>query len=145
MDWGRPTQSYGWNNCNQSRGWGPKHSLDRKDIAKPESYSGDITKWVPWSSTFVRYLGRQDERWPSILKKIEGYKGKVISEADEYQIDNELCLWGIKPWKEQLMLALETSHPVKRRGSSCSQKSEESSLRGVAWRTRVTRCVTNTS
>ena len=40
----------------------------------------------------------------------------MISEADEEQIDNELCLWGIKPWKEQLMLALEsfTSGETKR-------------------------------
>ena len=86
QDWGWPKGHYGWSSS------GPKHSLDRKDIAKPESYNGDITKWVPWSSTFVRYLGRQDERWPSILKKIEGYKGKMISEADEEQIDDELCL-----------------------------------------------------
>ena len=32
----------------------------------------------------------------------------MISEADEYQIDEEFHLWGIKPWKEQLMLALES-------------------------------------
>ena len=45
-DWGWPTQHHSWNDRNSSRGnsWGPRHSLDRKDIAKPECYSGDITK-----------------------------------------------------------------------------------------------------
>ena len=110
MDWRWPTQHHGWNDRSSSRcnSWGPKHSMDRKDVAKPESYSGDITKWVQWSSTFVRYLGRQDEKWPLIFKKIEEHKGKMISEADENQIDEEFNLWGIKPWKEQLMLALES-------------------------------------
>ena len=74
----------------------------------PRATEGDITKWMQWSSTFVRYLGRQDEKWPLILKRIEGHKGKMISEADENQINEEFYLWGIKLWKEALMLALES-------------------------------------
>ena len=104
-------QHHGWNDrsSSQDHSWGPpKHSLDRKDVAKPETYNGDITKWVQWRSTFSRFLRRQDARWPSILKRIEEYKGKMISEDDEYQIDKEFDCRGIRPWKEQMMLALET-------------------------------------
>ena len=50
---------YGWKTS------GPKHSMDRKDIAKPECYNGDTSKWVPWCATFVRFLGRLDEQWPT--------------------------------------------------------------------------------
>ena len=32
----------------------------------------------------------------------------MISEDDEYQIDKEFDCRGIRPWKEQMMLALET-------------------------------------
>ena len=32
----------------------------------------------------------------------------MISEDDEYQIDREFDCRGIRPWKEQLLLALET-------------------------------------
>ena len=110
-NWKWPTQHHGWNDGSSSQGHSrgpPKHSLDRKDVAKPESYSGDINRWIQWRSTFSRYLGRQDERWPLVLKKIEGYKGKMISEDDEYQIDKEFNCEGIRPRKEQMMLALES-------------------------------------
>ena len=60
-----PASSYGWRSRGWNRGdaWGPRHTLDRKDIAKPENYGGDITKWAQWSTTFVRYMGRHDEKW----------------------------------------------------------------------------------
>ena len=105
------THRHGWNDRNPSRdqSWGPpKHSLDRKDVAKPEPYDGDITKWVHWRSTFSRFLERQDDRWPSILKRIEEHKGKMISEDDEWQIDKEFNCWGIRPFKQQLLGALES-------------------------------------
>ena len=102
QDWSWPKGHYGWKSS------GPKHSMDRKDIAKPECYNGDTSKWVPWSATFVRYLNRLDEQWPAILKRIEGLKGKMLSKEDEDQIDYDLDLGGLKTWKEDLLLALES-------------------------------------
>ena len=51
QDWSWPTKSYGWHPrvCSRDDSWGPRHTLDRKDIEKPEKYGGDITKWLQWS------------------------------------------------------------------------------------------------
>ena len=82
QDWSWDANSYGWSSSN-AYGWndsGPKYSLDKKDIEKPEKYTGEITKWVQWSNTIKRYLKlRCDSRWPQILKHIELKKGETIS------------------------------------------------------------------
>ena len=66
---------------------GPRHHIDRKDVVKPETYGGDISKWLAWQSTFVRYMSRIDRKWSEILKAIEKKKGQVISKVDEEQLE----------------------------------------------------------
>ena len=96
--------------------WGPRGRIDRKDLVKPEAYGGDISKWLAWQSTFVRYMTRIDKRWSELLKAIEKKRGQVISKADEEQLEWDLWLNPIVDWKEQLMEALEsfTSGDAKR-------------------------------
>ena len=95
---------------------GPKGYIDKKDLVKPETYSGDISKWLAWQGTFVRYMSRIDRKWLEILKAIEKKKGQVISKEDEEQLEWDLYMRDIDDWKEQLMLALEsfTSGEAKR-------------------------------
>ena len=120
-------KSYGWHSRGWSRddSWGPRHTLDRQDIEKPETYGGDITKWLQWSGTFTRYLRRQDERWPQILKKIEAQKGQVIAkeEEEEERLAYEFGLWDVNAWKEQLMQCLEnfTTGDAKRHVTSADE------------------------
>ena len=95
---------------------GPKGYIDKKDLVKPETYSGDISKWLAWQGTFVRYMSRIDRKWLEILKAIEKKKGQVISKEDEEQLEWDLYMRDIDDWKEQLTLALEsfTSGEAKR-------------------------------
>ena len=67
--------------------WGPRGRIDRKDLVKPEAYGGDISKWLAWQSTFVRYMTRIDKRWSELLKAIEKKRGQVISKADDEQLE----------------------------------------------------------
>ena len=110
QDWNRDANSYGWSSSN-AYGWndsGPKYSLDKKDIEKPEKYTGEITKWVQWSNTIKRYLKlRCDSRWPQILKHIELKKGQTISKEDEDNLAYEFNQWSLQVWKEQLFQCLE--------------------------------------
>ena len=34
--------------------------VDRKDVKGPETYTGDITLWMSWSKSFMRFLRRKD-------------------------------------------------------------------------------------
>ena len=89
--------------------WGPRGHIDSKDLVKPETYGGDISKWLAWQSTFVRYMNRIDKKWSEILRAIEKKKGQVLSKADEEQLEWALWLRRIDAWKDQLMVALESS------------------------------------
>ena len=53
-------------------------------------------------------MGRHDEKWLQILKRIEEQKGKMISQEEEEQMAWDLELLNVKAWKEQLMQGLET-------------------------------------
>ena len=62
----------------QQPGWqsyGPLRAPDRKDVEKPEKYSGDITEWLRWSKSFTRFFRRHDWRWSGLLEKVHGVAG----------------------------------------------------------------------
>ena len=110
QDWHRPHSPYGWPATAKASGrdsWGPKHTLDRKDLDKPEKYTGDITKWVHWAGTFKRFLRRHDPLWPQILEKIEAKKGLAISKEVEDQMANEFWWVDMRAFKDQLFQCLE--------------------------------------
>ena len=85
---GRPQGSWSTRNGDAWSGWCGWSSQwlkppDRKDVKGPEIYSGDITRWMQWSKAFARYLRRRDSRWPELLEKIQGLKGKPVTAEDE--------------------------------------------------------------
>ena len=80
--------------------WGPRGHIDRKDLVKPEAYGGDISKWLAWQSTFVRYMTRIDKKWSEVLKEIAKNTGQVMSKADEEQLEWDLWLRPIDAWKD---------------------------------------------
>ena len=76
--WCEPTQRRGdWQQCTPAQPdsrprnvWGaPLPDLDKKDIERPERYSGDITGWLKWKQSFIRFLRRKDPRWAGLLEK----------------------------------------------------------------------------
>ena len=88
-------------------GWGsqwsqPLRQPDRKDIDRPAKYAGDITKWLQWSKAFVRFLRRQDGRWPQLLEKVQGLRGRPVMAADETWWSWELNLGDIGQYKDYL-------------------------------------------
>ena len=56
---------------------------DRKDVDKPDKYSGDVTDWLTWSKSFTRFLRRHDWRWPGLLEKVQELRGKPETAEDE--------------------------------------------------------------
>ena len=87
-------------------GWGgwsrPLRAPDRKDVDRPAKYSGDITKWLQWSTAFSRFLRRQDWRWPSLLEKIQDLRGRLVTAEDERWWSWELNLGEIGQYKDYL-------------------------------------------
>ena len=86
--WCTPTQWRGdWQQCmpaqisNEPRGvWGvPLPDVDKKDIEKPERYSGDISGWLKWRECFVRFLRRKDWRWKGLLERVQELRGKPVT------------------------------------------------------------------
>ena len=73
---------------------------DRKDVKGPEIYSGDITRWMQWSKAFARYLRRRDERWPELLDKIQGLKGKPVTAEDEKEWARDLSVYNLDQFKD---------------------------------------------
>ena len=109
--WCTPTQWRGdWQQCmpaqfsNEPRGvWGmPLPDLDKKDIEKPEKYSGDISGWLRWRDSFVRFLRRKDWRWKGLLERVQELRGKPVTPEHERQWEWEMGLGGISKFKEQL-------------------------------------------
>ena len=49
----------------------PPKPLDRKDVDKPEKYSGNTDLWLRWSKAFRKFLRRQHGRWGPLLDKVE--------------------------------------------------------------------------
>ncbi len=87
----------------------PPKPMDRKDIDKPERYSGAADAWLKWSRTFKRFLRRQDARWPLLLDEVEKKKGRPVTKEDEVKWDEDLGLGGhVKMFKEQLNEYLES-------------------------------------
>ena len=102
-------QHGGW----QHADWGDRRACylkdpDRKDVEPLERYSGDITGWLRWQKGFVRFLKRQNARWPSLIEKVEQLRGKNITTEQERQWEWELRLGDIGRWKEQLNQFLES-------------------------------------
>ena len=81
--------------------------MDRKDIDKPEKFSGDTSKWVNWAASFKRYLRRYEELWPQLFEKIEAKKGLAITKEFEEELQAEYYWKDIRLCKEQLYCALE--------------------------------------
>jgi hypothetical protein len=91
--------------------------LDRKDVDKPDKYSGGPDAWLKWSKQFKKFLRRQDDRWPGLLEAVEGRswntekRGQPFlkTDEDELQLMAELKLGKQLPmFKEQLNEYLET-------------------------------------
>ena len=80
--------------------WGPKHFPNKKDVEKPETYLGDITQWIRWSSAFTRFLKKLDDRWPKILSKLEQLKGMLVTSQIDEAWAWELWTSDLMPWKE---------------------------------------------
>ena len=88
-------------------GWGgqwsqPLRQPDRKDVDRPAKYAGDITKLLQWSKSFIRFLRRQDWRWPQLLEKIQGLRGRPVTASDEDWWSWQLNLGDIGPYKDYL-------------------------------------------
>ena len=105
--------AHGWHGKTWSRSssghWGssgPTHQLDRKDIDKPEKFSGDTSKLVNWASSLKRYLRRHDDLWPEILEKIEAKKCQAITKEFEAELAEEYYWKDMRLFKEQLYGAL---------------------------------------
>ena len=75
-------------------------------VEKPETYNGDITQWIRWSSSFTSFLKRLDDRWPKVFKKIDQQKGPPISSQIEETWASELLMGDVTAWKGQLMQLL---------------------------------------
>ena len=84
------------------------HQLDRKDIDKPEKFSGDTSKWVNWAASFKRYLRRYEPLWPAMVQKIDAKKGLAITKEFEDELQEEYYWKDIPLCKEQLYCALES-------------------------------------
>ena len=105
---------HGWrgnaSSRNSSSHWGrsgPTRQLDRKDIDKPEKFSGDTSTWVNWAASFKRYLRRYEELWLEILEKIEAKKCQAITKEFEAELEEEYYWKDIRLLEEQLYCALE--------------------------------------
>ena len=68
-----PWQGQGWTSYGAGNGyagngyhsdgrtsWNDLKPVDRKDVKGPETYTGDITLWMSWSKSFMRFLRRKD-------------------------------------------------------------------------------------
>ena len=92
--WCAPAQWRGdWQQCTPAQPdsgprdiWGtPLQDFHKKDIERPEKYSGDIAGWLKWQQSFARFLRRQDGRWPGLLEKVQGLRGKPVTPEHERQ------------------------------------------------------------
>ena len=107
--WSVPSSWSGW-----SSQW--LKPPDRKDVKGPEVYSGDITHWTQWSKAFTRYLRRRDDRWPDLLEKIQGLKGKPVTTEDEKKWAWDLKAYDFTQFKDQLNEYLESFTSKDARG-----------------------------
>ena len=57
----------------------PPKPLDRKDVDKPEKYSGNTDLWLRWSKAFRKFLRRQDARWGPLLDTVESQRGRPVT------------------------------------------------------------------
>ena len=99
--WCAPAQWRGdWQQCTPAQWqpdsgprdiWGtPFQDLHKKDIERPEKYSGDIAGWLKWQQSFARFLRRQDWRWLGVLEKVQELRGKPVTPEHERQWEWEM-------------------------------------------------------
>ena len=55
---------------------------------------------MQWSKAFARYLRRRDERWPELLDKIQGIKGKPVTAEDEKEWAWDLSVYNLDQFKD---------------------------------------------
>ena len=44
--------------------------IDKKDVALPVKYKGEVTQWRHWNVKFSSFLNRRDQRWGKLLEEI---------------------------------------------------------------------------
>ena len=105
--WSWPAKSSSWSPGGWSRaeGWGPNNAPDKKNVEKPDKYSGDITRWLRWSSAFTRFLKKLDDRWPKTFGKLEQLKGMPVTSQVEEAIAWELWASDLMLWEDKLFPA----------------------------------------
>ena len=88
----------------------PPKPLDRKDVDKPDKYSGNTDLWLRWSKAFRKFLRRQDGRWGPLLDKVEAQRGRPVTAELEKEWAQQVHIGDyIADFKEQLNEYLETS------------------------------------
>ena len=84
-------------------GRGPWREPDRKDVAKPPAYNGDISKWLGGGRAFKRYLKKFDARWAELLGCVEEFNGAAVAADHEAAWARELWPGDTDTWKSQLV------------------------------------------
>ena len=67
------------------RSYEPLKPLHHKHVEIPIKYTGDAGMWLMWSKSFRKFLRRIDVRWPELLDKVEGFRGKPLTAGLELE------------------------------------------------------------
>ena len=87
----------------------PPKRPDRKDVEKPDKYSGNTDYWLKWSKSFRKLLRRNDPRWSAVLDTVEANHGKpVTTELEEKWAQDLKISPHLAEFKEQLNEYLES-------------------------------------
>ena len=85
--------------------------IDRKDVDKPNKYSGDTNQWRHWFLKFIGFLARRDERWKKLIEAIKNDSKDPMTDEKEQEIFKKISVTSgalIRKFKTQLYEYLET-------------------------------------
>ena len=69
---------------------GELKDIDKKDVALPTKYKGDINQWRHWFLKFNSFLSRRDHRWGELLGGIRSNSQNPYGPEDELAIFQEI-------------------------------------------------------
>ena len=85
--------------------------IDKKDVALPVKYKGEVTQWRHWYMKFTSFLNRRDQRWGKLLEEIRKKSQDPLGPDEEDEIFNNVGITSNtlrEKFKFQLYEYLET-------------------------------------
>ena len=60
--------------------------IDKKDVALPVKYKGEVTQWRHWYMKFTSFLNRRDQRWGKLLEEIRKKSQDPLGPTEEDEV-----------------------------------------------------------